>query len=73
MSNCISTSNEDVKDQAWLIQFKRGLHDEEAGLSHCWLEDEPNPKRLKCEDNTGMSARRKHVGLASQWQFIILF
>ena len=43
MINYTSTSNEDVKDQAWLIQFKRGLNDEEARLSHCWLEDEPYP------------------------------
>ena len=43
MINYTSTSNEDVKDQAWLIKFKRGLHDEEVGPSHCWLEDEPSP------------------------------
>ena len=30
------------------------LHDEEAGPSHGWLEDEPQPKILKCEDNTEM-------------------
>ena len=43
MINYNSTSNEDVKDQAWSIQFKRGLHDEEEGPSHCRLEGEPNP------------------------------
>ena len=43
MINYTSTSNEGVKDQAWSIKFKRVLHDEEAGSSHCWLEDEPNP------------------------------
>ncbi|KAL0002286.1 hypothetical protein SO802_016067 [Lithocarpus litseifolius] len=42
-----STSNEDVKAQAWPIKFKRGLNDEEAGPSHGWLEDKPQPKRLK--------------------------
>ncbi|KAF3949653.1 hypothetical protein CMV_024504 [Castanea mollissima] len=42
-----STSSEDVKAQAWPIKFKRGLHDEEAGPSHGWVEDEPQPKRLK--------------------------
>ncbi|KAM4094889.1 hypothetical protein ACB094_06G228800 [Castanea mollissima] len=67
-----STSSEDAKAQAWPIKFKRGLHDEEVGPSHGWLEDEPNPLRLKCEDNTEMNATRKHKGLASQWQFIII-
>uniref|UniRef100_A0A7N2NA23 NB-ARC domain-containing protein n=1 Tax=Quercus lobata TaxID=97700 RepID=A0A7N2NA23_QUELO len=33
----------DVKAQAWLIKFKRVLHDEGAGPSHSRLEDEPNP------------------------------
>ncbi|KAF3944668.1 hypothetical protein CMV_028891 [Castanea mollissima] len=42
-----STSSEDVRAQAWPIKFKRGLHDEEAGPSHGWVEDEPQPKRLK--------------------------
>ena len=42
-----STSNEDVKAQAWPMKFKRELHDEEAGPSHGWPEDEPQPKRLK--------------------------
>ena len=42
-----STSNVDVKAQAWPIKFKRELHDEEAGPSHGWPEDERQPKRLK--------------------------
>ena len=50
----VVSDNEDVKDQAWPMQFERGLHDEEAGPSHGWLEDEPQPKILKCEDNTEM-------------------
>ena len=50
-----STSNEDVKDQAWSIKFKRGLQDEEAGPSHGWLEDEPQPKTEKMINYTSTS------------------
>ena len=36
-----------LKLRPWPMKFKRELHDEEAGPSHGWPEDEPQPKRLK--------------------------
>ena len=36
-----------LKLRPGLLKFKRELHDEEAGPSHGWPEDEPQPKRLK--------------------------
>jgi hypothetical protein len=57
MIHYASTSNEgaivvgeDVKDHVWPIMSKRGLHDEEAGPCHGWLEEDPtNFKFLELE------------------------